>query len=110
MYPPLALIAKVGGTVEVDVILDDTGRVKSVKESRVNTQFRSLVPNAEWVAKKWIFNSGCESPITITFQYKLLPPDADRQNSEYGTYFIPPRTVMVVGIAPQPPERTSGGL
>ena len=90
-YPPIAVAARVTGTVSVRVKIDREGRVS---HAEVIDGPRLLQLGAEATAKLWRFDPAeKEQTATLRFTYILLPETAD--TVEQDVKFKPPYEVVV---------------
>jgi TonB family protein len=90
-YPPIAVAARVEGTVSVRVRIDSQG---DVVHAEVIDGPRLLKLGAEDTAKLWKFEPATENDRTATlkFVYVLLLETAD---AEYDVKFKPPYEVVI---------------
>jgi len=113
-YPALGRISKISGTAVVSVNLGPDGKVVSINKEKSHANPQAVLANAEVYARRWEFSGPCATPIEITFEYRLVPRDTKKtmseQESEYGTEFIPPRTIVITGVIMPKPEPQLGGL
>ena len=93
-YPPLALAARVSGSVILDVFVDLQGKVGSVRILEGPTLLRAAAENA---SKQWVFQvaGGDNKPRTVrlTFTFTIMPEDTPSE--ELLSCFMPPNSVEV---------------
>lgn len=90
-YPPIAVAARVTGTVSVRLQIDSKG---AVLHAEATEGPRLLKDASEVTAKLWKFEPASDSQreATLRFVYVLLPETADAQ---YDVEFRPPYEVVV---------------
>jgi TonB family protein len=94
-YPPIAIVAKVAGTVTVRVTIASSGNVDSVE---VLTGPQLLHKPAKIAAAKWVFNKWGKTNkkprnAELHFIFEILPQGATSE--ELLPIFFPPFTVKV---------------
>jgi len=92
-YPPIAAVAGIQGSVEIDVVVGKNGKVGNIVSSQSLNKFKQLIPNAEHFAKQWLFSGSSVHPIKITFEYRLYPKETP--DFDLGTEFVPPRRIII---------------
>ena len=92
-YLPIAAVAGIQGTVEIEVMVGKDGKVSSIISSRSLNKWKQLIPNAEHYAKKWLFSGANDHPVKITFEYCLYPKET--LDLDLSTEFVPPRKVII---------------
>jgi outer membrane biosynthesis protein TonB len=96
-YPPLAVRARIQGTISVLVEIDEVGRILSMAAPGGHPIF---IPPSLDAAKQWKFERGNgNTAVTLTFVFVLVGADEPAK-----TIFKPPYTVEVHAKAP--PIRT----
>src|SRR4051812_21456744 len=89
-YPEVARKILIGGTVTIQIVIDDNGNVSSASVQQGHPML--AVPALKEV-KKWRFTPGCNSVQTVSMRFEL--DDETRAAFEYH----PPNEVVVVGPA-----------
>ena len=93
-YAPLALAARVSGSVILDVFIDLQGKVGSVRILEGPTLLRAAAENA---SKQWVFHvAGSDNkPRTerLTFTFTIMPEGTPSE--ELLSCFMPPNSVEV---------------
>lgn len=89
VYPPLAAQGQIGGRVAVEVVLDQSGGVRSVSILDGHPLLRSA---ALWAANRWKFEPGSDGRrARLMFVFSLVPADSDL--NELASMFRPPYEV-----------------
>jgi TonB family protein len=91
IYPPLAVAARISGTVTVRAVVDASG---SVTQAEVTAGHPMLKQAAADAAQKWKFDASSQEQRTavLSFQFVLLPEKAELESQ---TSFLPPYSVEV---------------
>lgn len=98
-YPPIAVLARLSGTVAVRVVVDQWGNVTQADATRGHPVLKKVATEA---AKKWKFEIAPAPSRTtfLEFDFKVLPEKSDLESE---TTFMPPYKVEV---RKRPPEST----
>jgi TonB family protein len=93
-YPPLALAARVSGSVILEAFVDLQGKVGSVRILEGPNLLRAAAENA---SKQWVFHVAAsgDKPRTVrlTFTFTIMPEDTPSE--ELLSSFMPPNSVEV---------------
>lgn len=97
-YPPIAVLARLSGSVIVRVTVDEAGTVTRADATRGHPVLRRAATEA---AKKWKFEIAPDSSRTalLEFDFKVLPEKSDLEGE---TTFMPPNRVEVRKRPPEP--------
>jgi TonB family protein len=98
-YPPIAVLARLSGSVAVRVVVDQSGNVTHADATGGHPVLKKTATEA---AKKWKFEvAPAQSRTTLLeFDFEILPEKADLESE---TTFMPPNRVQV---KKRPPEST----
>lgn len=90
-YPPLAVAARISGTVTVRTVVDVSGSVLQAEVTAGHPMLRRAATDA---AKKWMFDTSSQEKRTaiLSFGFVLLPEKAGLESQ---TSFLPPYSVEV---------------
>ncbi len=90
-YPPLAVAARISGTVTVRAVVDASG---SVTQTEVTAGHPMLKQAAADAAQKWKFDTSSQEQRTVilSFEFVLLPEKAELESQ---TSFLPPYGIEV---------------
>jgi TonB family protein len=98
-YPPIAVLARLSGSVAVRVVVDQSGNVTQADATKGHPVLKKAAREA---AKKWKFEIAPAPSRTtlLEFDFKVLPEKSDLESE---TTFMPPNKVEV---RKRPPEST----
>jgi hypothetical protein len=112
-YPPLALMTRVGGTIEMKLKIGPNGAVISVES--ISTGFKGQIPtmlkdDAEGKIKTWTFGCfGCppNAPFEHTIKFKYVLDDKLPGRTTKTVMDLPDEVTMSAGPIPVEPATTS---
>lgn len=97
VYPPIAVAANAGGTVETEVEVNPAGEVTSARGTSGHPLLRRAAENA---ARRWRFTSTTNAcTVRLTFVFRIMPKETTAD--EITTVFTPPYRVEVRHRAPE---------
>jgi len=104
-YPELARQAQIQGTVLVQASIAEDGTVVETNITGVSTAGDSganlLKTEAEQNLRKWIFSRGERRRVSVTYEFRLQPPESD-QHTVPDVEFDLPSHVVITSHRPQP--------
>lgn len=98
IYPPIAVAANAGGTVETEIEVNTAGEVTSARGTGGHPLLRRAAENA---ARRWRFTPTINAcTMRLTFVFRIMPKETTAD--ELTTVFTPPYRVEVRHRAPEP--------
>lgn len=96
VYPPIAVQAHASGEVIVEVKIDKSGDVSSVRAERGHPLLQGP---SFFAARRWKFAPAKDAPVerTAHLTFVFVPPDKELPENESRVVFYPPYKVQVTG-------------
>lgn len=102
-YPPLYRLAKISGTIELDVAVDRNGYVISTRVTKhINDKILGDSKFVDDVFKKWIFEPNKPGVMSASIILKIMPVGA--KPDELVSEFELPSIITIKTESPQPEQ------